>query len=140
METSLDPNLRPPARRGRTRLWLVSALSALTVWMLLGTWRHTRRRVQAQQALISETNFRRAMENSMLTGQDANPQAPPRISLSAFKTLYDDPAQRPLILDVRGADQYAVGHIPGAQSFPESELDLREATLPTNRLIIAYCQ
>jgi PAS domain S-box-containing protein len=39
--------------------------------MLLGTWRHTRRRVQAQQALMSETNFRRAMENSMLTGMRA---------------------------------------------------------------------
>lgn len=51
--------------------WLVTALSALTVWMLLGTWRHTRRRVQAQDALISETNFRRAMENSMLTGMRA---------------------------------------------------------------------
>ena len=51
--------------------WLVSALSALTVWMLLGTWRHTRRRVQAQQALMTETHFRRAMENSMLTGMRA---------------------------------------------------------------------
>ena len=51
--------------------WLVSALSALTVWMLLGTWRHTRRRVQAQVALVNETNFRRAMENSMLTGMRA---------------------------------------------------------------------
>ena len=56
---------------GSSFFWLVSALSALTVWMLLGTWRHTRRRVQAQQALISETNFRRAMENSMLTGMRA---------------------------------------------------------------------
>jgi PAS domain-containing protein len=34
-------------------------------------WRHTRRRMQAQQALVSETNFRRAMENSMLTGMRA---------------------------------------------------------------------
>ena len=51
--------------------WVIGALSALTVWMLLGTWRHTRRRVQTQQALISETNFRRAMENSMLTGMRA---------------------------------------------------------------------
>ena len=51
--------------------WVVGALSALTVWMLLGTWRHTRRRVQAQQALVAETNFRRAMENSMLTGMRA---------------------------------------------------------------------
>ena len=51
--------------------WLVTALSSLTVWMLLGTWRHTRRRVQAQEALVTETNFRRAMENSMLTGMRA---------------------------------------------------------------------
>jgi PAS domain S-box-containing protein len=51
--------------------WLVTALSALTVWMLVGTWRHTRRRVQAQEALMAETNFRRAMENSMLTGMRA---------------------------------------------------------------------
>ncbi|MDP3251833.1 MAG: PAS domain S-box protein [Hydrogenophaga sp.] len=51
--------------------WVIGALSALTVWMLLGTWRHTRRRVQAQQALMAETNFRRAMENSMLTGMRA---------------------------------------------------------------------
>lgn len=52
-------------------VWVIGALSALTVWMLLGTWRHTRRRVQAQQALVAETNFRRAMENSMLTGMRA---------------------------------------------------------------------
>jgi len=51
--------------------WLVSALSGLTVWMLLGNWRHTRRRVQAQEALLTETHFRRAMENSMLTGMRA---------------------------------------------------------------------
>ena len=51
--------------------WLVSALSALTVWMLLGNWRHTRRRMQAQKALVTETNFRRAMENSMATGMRA---------------------------------------------------------------------
>jgi len=51
--------------------WMVAALSALTVWMLLGTWRHMRRRLQMQSALVSEANFRRAMENSMLTGMRA---------------------------------------------------------------------
>ena len=56
---------------GSGLFWLVGALSALTVWMLLGNWRHTRRRVQAQEALLSETHFRRAMENSMLTGMRA---------------------------------------------------------------------
>jgi len=48
--------------------WLVSVLSVMTAWMLIGNWRHTRRRIQAQKALVAETNFRRAMENSMLTG------------------------------------------------------------------------
>ncbi|CAN5728221.1 oxygen sensor histidine kinase FixL [soil metagenome] len=56
---------------GSGLFWLVAALSALTAWMLIGTWRHTRRRMQAQQALVAETNFRRAMENSMLTGMRA---------------------------------------------------------------------
>jgi len=51
--------------------WMVVALSFLTVWMLLGTWRHMRRRLQIQNALTSEMNFRRAMENSMLTGMRA---------------------------------------------------------------------
>ncbi len=51
--------------------WLVLASASLTVWMLLGTWRHMRRRTQIQNALTLETNFRRAMENSMLTGMRA---------------------------------------------------------------------
>lgn len=51
--------------------WLVTVLSAMTAWMLIGNWRHTRRRIQAQNALVAETNFRRAMENSMLTGMRA---------------------------------------------------------------------
>ena len=56
---------------GSGLFWLVSALSVMTAWMLIANWRHTRRRLQAQQALLSETNFRRAMENSMLTGMRA---------------------------------------------------------------------
>ena len=54
-----------------TLFWLVAALSVLTVWMLLGTWRHMRNRGHMQLALLNETNFRRAMENSMLTGMRA---------------------------------------------------------------------
>ncbi len=56
---------------GSGLFWLVCALSVLTVWMLVVTWRHTRRRVHVQQALLTETNFRRAMENSMPTGMRA---------------------------------------------------------------------
>ena len=56
---------------GNGMFWLVIALSLMTAWMLIGTWRHTRRRLQAQRALVAETNFRRAMENSILTGMRA---------------------------------------------------------------------
>ncbi|MFT3776698.1 MAG: PAS domain S-box protein [Ottowia sp.] len=56
---------------GGTLLWLVAALAAMTTWMLLANWRQSQRRQQAQQALQAETSFRRAMENSMLTGMRA---------------------------------------------------------------------
>ncbi|GKT25229.1 PAS domain S-box protein [Acidovorax sp. SUPP3334] len=56
---------------GSGLFWLVGTLSAMTAWLLIATWRHTRRRMQAQQALVAETNFRRAMENSILTGMRA---------------------------------------------------------------------
>ncbi len=56
---------------GSGLFWLVGALSVMTAWMLIANWRHTRRRMQAQQALVLETNFRRAMENSMPTGMRA---------------------------------------------------------------------
>ena len=56
---------------GEAFFWVVGALSILTVWMLLANMRHSRKRLQAQRALLLETNFRRAMENSMLTGMRA---------------------------------------------------------------------
>ena len=98
--------------------WLVSALSALTVWMLLGTWRHTRRRVQAQQALISETNFRRAMENSMLTGMRA-------LDMNG-RITYVNPAfcQMTGLLEAE-----LVGQTPPFPHWPEAELDTLMARL-----------
>ena len=56
---------------GSGLFWLVCVLSVMSAWMLIANWRHTRRRLQAQKALMAETNFRRAMENSMLTGMRA---------------------------------------------------------------------
>ena len=98
--------------------WLVSALSALTVWMLLGSWRHTRRRVQAQQALISETNFRRAMENSMLTGMRA-------LDLQG-RISYVNPA----FCQVTGlSEKELVGSTAPFPHWPESEFDTLMARL-----------
>ncbi|RYX96291.1 MAG: PAS domain S-box protein [Comamonadaceae bacterium] len=98
--------------------WLVSALSAITVWMLLGTWRHTRRRVQAQQALISETNFRRAMENSMLTGMRA-------LDLHG-RITYVNPA----FCQMTGwSEGELVGRTPPFPHWPEGELESLTAKL-----------
>jgi len=48
--------------------WLVIALSSLIILSLLVLWRYTRYRTHAETALIAETSFRRAMENSITTG------------------------------------------------------------------------
>ncbi len=98
--------------------WLVSALSALTVWMLMGTWRHTRRRVQAQEALISETNFRRAMENSMLTGMRA-------LDLQG-RITYVNPA----FCQMTGwSEGELVGRTPPFPYWPEQDLETLAARL-----------
>src|SRR5690554_6270193 len=54
--------------RQQRLLMVVAALSLVIVFSLLALWRYTRFRTQAEAALIAETGFRRAMENSMSTG------------------------------------------------------------------------
>ena len=51
--------------------WLICALSGIIIWSLLIVWRHTRQRAVAEFALQKETGFRRAMEDSVLTGMRA---------------------------------------------------------------------
>src|SRR6185503_15321135 len=48
--------------------------------------------------------------------------------------------RRVTVLDVRPADEYAAGHIPGAVGIPLDELVERLAELPDNRRIVAYCR
>jgi len=64
----------------------------------------------------------------------------PRMALADFKALYDDPAKRPLIIDVRAKENYDQGHITGAINIPESDLDARVKEVPKDKLVIAYCQ
>jgi rhodanese-related sulfurtransferase len=44
------------------------------------------------------------------------------------------------VIDVRPAEEYAAGHIPGAVSVPLDELEARLASLPGGGEIIAYCR
>ena len=44
------------------------------------------------------------------------------------------------VLDVRPAEEYRAGHIPGALSVPVSELKARLHELPRDREVVAYCR
>jgi len=44
------------------------------------------------------------------------------------------------VLDVRPAEEYAAGHIPGARSIPVGELAQRLKELPRDRDVVAYCR
>ncbi|MFI2371871.1 ArsR/SmtB family transcription factor [Streptomyces sp. NPDC018833] len=45
-----------------------------------------------------------------------------------------------VVLDVRPAEEYAAGHIPGALSIPVGELADRVAELPDDAEVVAYCR
>ncbi|MCC5031735.1 metalloregulator ArsR/SmtB family transcription factor [Streptomyces sp. WAC 00631] len=45
-----------------------------------------------------------------------------------------------VVLDVRPAEEYAAGHIPGAVSIPVGELPERIAELPPDTDVVAYCR
>jgi rhodanese-related sulfurtransferase len=49
-------------------------------------------------------------------------------------------AGRATVIDVRPAEEYAAGHIPGAVSIPVEELADRLAEVPPDQEIVAYCR
>jgi rhodanese-related sulfurtransferase len=44
------------------------------------------------------------------------------------------------LLDVREADEWAAGHVPGSVHIPMRELGPRQAELPTDRTILCICR
>lgn len=44
------------------------------------------------------------------------------------------------VIDVRPAEEYDAGHIPGARSIPLGELEARLAELPADAEVVAYCR
>lgn len=66
------------------------------------------------------------------------PQITGRISFEEFKKLYDKDAV--LILDVRDANSYRNGHIPGSISIPLNDVAPRAEELKKEkRPIVTYC-
>jgi ArsR family transcriptional regulator len=44
------------------------------------------------------------------------------------------------VLDVRPAEEYAAGHLPGAINLPVDRLESHLAKLPRRKEIVAYCR
>jgi rhodanese-related sulfurtransferase len=44
----------------------------------------------------------------------------------------------PTVLDVRDADEYAAGHLPGARPLPGDELPHRLGEVPRDRPVVTY--
>jgi len=68
--------------------------------------------------------------------------APTISAAGLFDLLNDgDPANDPLVVSVRSADHYALGHIPGAVNIPWRSIAKPEnlMMLPTDRQIVVYC-
>ena len=60
-----------------------------------------------------------------------------RLSLEEARAAFDNGAA--IFVDVRSADSYASGHIPGARSIPLGELEGRLEELDPAQWIITYC-
>ena len=106
--------------RQQRLLMLVVALSLVIVVSLLALWRYTRFRTRAESALLAETGFRRAMENSMSTGM--------RVFDMQGRIAYVNPAFCRMIgwneADLIGRTTPFPYWIPGRHSEHQETLDL----------------
>ena len=62
----------------------------------------------------------------------------PQIDLETV--LADSSTNKPFLLDVRTAQEFGNGHIPGAVNIPVDDLRSRLNELPQDRKIAVYCQ
>lgn len=62
------------------------------------------------------------------------------VSQEALIERLDDGAQAPYVLDVRTAEEYVSGHVPGAVNIPHDQLASRLAEVPKDRDVVLYCR
>ena len=48
-------------------------------------------------------------------------------------------ANPPFVIDVRGASEYAEGHVDGAVNIPLGQIERQLARIPRDRLVVTYC-
>lgn len=144
--TSVQPQRRYQSRRARSSVpymlmglmgALVVGLAVLIVFLLV-------QRAGTAPAPVANIPPAPAVSSGGNPAASLVPAAPgsepPRMPLAEFKALYDNPATRPIIVDVRDAGTFAGGHIQGAVSVPESDLPTLYPKIPKDKLVVAYCQ
>jgi len=62
------------------------------------------------------------------------------VSPGALLERLDDGAKAPYVLDVRTADEYVGGHVPGAVNIPHDQIAARLAEVPKDREVVLYCR
>lgn len=62
----------------------------------------------------------------------------PQVDVDAVMALLPD--ERPLLVDVRGPEEFAAGFIPGAVNVPVDNLRSTVSSLPRDRPLAVYCQ
>lgn len=93
-------------------------------------------------AILSACN---ATDNAVKMAQpmpDALPGTPGsdgvnRVTTAELEALIKD--KRAFVVDVRGADAYDLGHIPGAKLIPAGEVLNHVSELPRDKVIVTYC-
>jgi rhodanese-related sulfurtransferase len=69
----------------------------------------------------------------------ADPAATP-LSQDAFLARAKAGADAPFVLDVRSADEYVAGHVPGAVNIPHDQVAARLAEVPKDKDVVLYCR
>jgi len=70
----------------------------------------------------------------------AAPRLPALLDEKGLVALLADRDMKVLLLDVRTAEEYAAGHIPGATLFPYDELAAKFREPDKGRPIVVYCR
>ena len=90
--------------------------------------------------LINATQISQARVGSV-SSPISSPKIPypdiPRVSLGDAKAAYE--LKQATFIDVRGEPYYSQGHIPGALSISEDQLNSQVRGLDVNSWIITYC-
>lgn len=109
-------------REGVSMYYRLADEGVLTMWHALRT---------AGEAQLAEID--RVVETYLHDRRDFQP-------LTAQELLRRLNDEQVVVLDVRPAEEYLVGHLPHARCMPVAELEARLSELPADKEIVAYCR